>query len=263
MVILYAFLILTVLGVILGVGLNYADKKLSIKKDEKLVQLESLLAGANCGSCGYAGCADYAQAVFEGKAKPGLCTPAGQSVADKMAQIMGIEADKVERKVAYVFCDSGCNDGVKEFDYKGIDDCNAAAMLFNGSNGCKEGCLHMLSCQKVCSNDAIQLVDGNVMVDRTKCIGCGKCVSVCPHSVIKLIPYDLPYAVKCNSKAKGGDVRKVCTKGCIGCKICETKFPESGFVVTDNLAGVSGNYKVEDMKAAAEVCPRKIIAEVK
>lgn len=264
MSVLYAFLILTGLGVILCIGLNYVDKKLSIKKDEKLVDLENCLPGANCGGCGFNGCSDYAKAVYEGTAKPGLCTAGGQKTADAMGKILGLEVSCVEKQVACVFCNASCNDTAKDYDYNGLEDCNAANMLFGGNSSCKEGCLHLLSCMKVCEQGAISVDQNkNIVVDAEKCIGCGKCTSVCPHHVIKLIPVSTQYIVKCNNTEKGGDVRKHCEKGCIGCKICEIKFPASGIKVNNNLASVVDTPDIEALKSSADICPRKVIVKVR
>ena len=105
--ILYAFIIVAVLGLLLGAGLAFADKALKVKKDEKLEALEAIMPGANCGGCGFAGCSAYAEAVAEGTAKPGLCSPGGKALAEKMGEILGISVEVGERKVAYVFCQGG------------------------------------------------------------------------------------------------------------------------------------------------------------
>ena len=112
----------------------------------------------------------------------------------------------------------------------------------------------------VCDSNAIyRKEDGTLAVDRTKCIGCGKCTKVCPNGVIKLIEDRTQFVVACNSHDKGADVRKVCEVGCIGCKICQVKFPEAGFKVEDNLA-VSSPVAPEDQAVQAmEACPRKVI----
>lgn len=263
MTILFAFLILAGLGVILGIGLAIADSKLAVKNDPKLDELQGMMPGANCGGCGFAGCSNYAEAVFKGEAQPGLCAPGGKDLAVKMAKIMGVEAVEQERMAAFVFCKGNCDKTVKEFDYKGIKDCNAASLFFKGDNGCKAGCLHMGSCISVCEFGAISKNEnGEIVVDRDKCTGCGKCTKVCPNGVIKLIPYSAKFAVACNSHENGAKVRKVCEAGCIGCKICETKFPDAGFKV-DNFLAVS-DYKSseEESRKAAEACPRKIITEI-
>ena len=129
MAILYAFLIIAGIGALLGLGLAIADKKLAIEKDEKLVALEQIMPGANCGGCGFAGCADYAAAVASQKAEPGLCAPGGKDLAEKMGKIMGIEVTVGEKKVAYIFCKGSCEKTKKDYDYRGLTDCNAASLL--------------------------------------------------------------------------------------------------------------------------------------
>ena len=262
MAILYAFLIITGLGAILGLGLAIADKFLTVPKDEKLEELENMMPGANCGGCGFAGCSAYAEAVYQGKVLPGLCAPGGVDLANKMAQVLGVEVQMAQKKVAYIFCSGNCENTTKDFDYKGLQDCNAAAMLFKGDNGCKSGCLHLGSCMNVCPAEAIfRKEDGTLAVNPELCQGCGLCTKVCPNGVIKLIPADAPYVVACNSHEKGSVVRNVCSVGCIGCKICEIKFPEAGFKVDQNLAcaNYDGSYNIEAMSKAAEACPRHII----
>ena len=263
MSILIAFLVLAFLGALLGLGLSLASKKFAVEKDEKLEKLEAMMPGANCGGCGFAGCAAYAEAVFNGSAEPGLCSPGGQALADKMSKVMGVAAGKIEKKVAYVFCQGSCSKTAKDFDYQGLEDCNAASILFKGEGSCKYGCLHLGSCMKVCPENAISRdADGQLSVDRDKCIGCGKCEKVCPNGVIKLIPYSAKYVVACNSHDSGAKVRKFCEAGCIGCKICETKFPESGFKVESFLASASYDAPAEEQAKAAEGCPRKIIVKI-
>jgi len=260
MSVLIACLILLVLGALLGIGLSIASKKFAVEKDPKLEALEAMMPGANCGGCGYAGCSAYANAVFSGEAAPGLCAPGGQALANKMSEVMGVEAEEVEKKVAYVFCQGSCSKTVNDFEYKGLEDCNAAALLFNGEGSCKYGCLHLGSCMQVCPENAISRdEDGQLTVDREKCIGCGKCTKVCPHNVIKLIPANAWYVVACNSHDNGAKVRKVCEAGCIGCKICETKFPESGFKVDSFLAVADYSANPDEQAKAAAACPRKII----
>jgi len=141
--ILVAFIVLAVLGGILGVGLSIASKKLAVVKDQRLEQLEAMMPGANCGGCGFAGCAAYAEAVFKGIAQPGLCSPGGQSLTDRMSAVMGVKAATVEKMVAYVFCKGSCSKTTRDFEYMGLEDCNAASILFKGEGSCKYGCLHL------------------------------------------------------------------------------------------------------------------------
>ena len=41
------------------------DKFMAVYEDPRIAQITECLAGANCGGCGYAGCADYAKAIVE------------------------------------------------------------------------------------------------------------------------------------------------------------------------------------------------------
>ena len=53
---LYAILMMLVLGAILGLGLGVADKYLKVETDERVDTVTGMLPGYNCGGCGYAGC---------------------------------------------------------------------------------------------------------------------------------------------------------------------------------------------------------------
>ncbi len=107
MAIVSAVIVVAGLGALFGYLLSWAEKKLAIQKNEKEVQLEAVMPGANCGGCGFAGCNAYADAVARGEAEIGLCIPGGAATAAKMAEIMGtnapVEGDN-RRKVAHVFC---------------------------------------------------------------------------------------------------------------------------------------------------------------
>ena len=50
--ILYAVLILTVLGGVFGLVLSIASKVFEVKSDPRLAEILDSLPGANCGGCG-------------------------------------------------------------------------------------------------------------------------------------------------------------------------------------------------------------------
>ncbi|MCK5200714.1 MAG: 4Fe-4S binding protein, partial [Spirochaetales bacterium] len=149
------------------------------------------------------------------------------------------------------------------YNYEGLDDCNAMQAMYNGDKDCKYGCLAGGSCIKVCPVDAISRDKENrIWVDKELCISCEKCVVVCPTGVIQMIPYSADVIVACNSLDKGGKVKKYCSVGCIGCKICEKKSDEGGFVVENFLATI--NYEMKgDRSAAMKSCPTKCIISAK
>lgn len=258
--ILFAFIVLSLLGLALGVSLAFAEKKLYVEKDEKLVALEGIMPGANCGGCGYAGCSAYAEAVFKGEAVPGLCSPGGNDLSMKMGEILGVSVEATERMVAFVHCSGNSEVTKQEYEYAGIQDCNAAALLHGGPNGCKEGCLHLGSCIAVCTAGAISRNEkGDIVVDKELCMGCKACTKVCPNGVIKMVPYSAEHIVACNNHLPGGKVKKVCSVGCIGCKICQIKVEGSSFKVENFLS--SNDYSLDQSAAekAAELCPQKCI----
>ncbi len=262
--ILYAFLSVTVLGALLGTGLAFAAKKLAVKKDERVTSVEDALPGINCGACGYAGCSAYAEAIVLEGAEIGLCPPGGAASASAISDIMGVEVEISDVKlVARVHCNGNRERSVYSFDYRGVSDCNAAVLLHKGDKQCKYGCLGLGSCISVCPVDAItKTEDGRVAVNRELCIGCRKCVAICPTGVMKMIPYDADYFVACNSLDKGAAVKKACKVGCIGCKICERKFPESGFKVTNFLSQLEYSLEGVDRDKAAEACPTNSICRI-
>ncbi|TFG57730.1 MAG: RnfABCDGE type electron transport complex subunit B, partial [Spirochaetales bacterium] len=174
--ILYSFIAVTALGIIFGIGLAIAGKLLAVKKDEKIITVEGLLPGINCGACGFAGCSAYAEAVVDQGAELTRCAPGGQETAKSLAQFMGVEVVLTgERQVAQVCC-RGTTKKVKyKYEYRGLTDCNALHTLSEGNKSCRYGCLALGSCIKVCPVDAIHYdEEGGVWVTKEDCITCGK-----------------------------------------------------------------------------------------
>lgn len=51
-----------------------------------------------------------------------------------------------------------------------------------------EGCVHCFKCMNVCHFDAVQLIDGEFVIDAMECEGCGYCYHVCPTHTIEMHP---------------------------------------------------------------------------
>ena len=77
--ILSAFFTIGGLGILFGIGLAFASKILDVKMDPKVTRLEKALPGLNCGSCGYAGCVSYAEAIAGAGEVLTLCLPGGEA----------------------------------------------------------------------------------------------------------------------------------------------------------------------------------------
>lgn len=76
-------------GLIVGIILGVADIFLCVKVDEREGQILEILPGYNCGACGYPGCAGLAAAIVKGDAPSNKCRPGGKKVMEKVDAIMG------------------------------------------------------------------------------------------------------------------------------------------------------------------------------
>ena len=213
--VIYAVLVLGVIAVVFGLILSVAAKAFEVKVDERLPKIQACLAGANCGGCGYAGCADYAKAVVMDGVPCDKCAPGGPKAAAAIAKIMGGEASAVEKK-AVVQCQGSSEHCKPSYEYKGIQTCAAAATLYGGPKTCTFACIGLGDCTKVCKFDAIHIVDGVAKVDKDKCTGCGACANICPKQVI-MIDAGGPRkpVVMCSNQDKGPVAMKACTTSCI------------------------------------------------
>ena len=245
-------------GLVFGCILAFASFIFKVEEDERTELIVKVLPGANCGGCGYAGCAAYAAAIVEGKAPLNACGVGKEAVSKKIAEIMGAEAESAEPLVASVMCVGTCDLAKEKYEDDGLADCVSANKLAGGAKACRNGCLGLGSCAKVCPFGAISVSDGVAVVDKEKCTACGKCVSTCPKHIIKLIPQKSKYVVKCSSTAAGAQTIKACSAGCIGCKMCEKNCPKSAVKVENNLAEIDYSICV-GCGICAEKCPKKII----
>ena len=58
-----AVILCTIVGAVGAIVLVAASKFMAVEEDPRIEEVTNCLAGANCGGCGYAGCADYAKAI--------------------------------------------------------------------------------------------------------------------------------------------------------------------------------------------------------
>lgn len=247
------------IGVFFGIFLAYTSRKFAVETDERIIKIEEALPGANCGACGYPGCSAYADAVVNQQAAVSLCPVGGRAVAEQVGEIMGVETDdNLTARVASVKCAGGvnCNDS---FEYEGIVDCHAAALLHKGAKTCKYGCLGLGSCLKVCPFNAITMNSlGVAEIDVSRCTGCGICIQECPKGIIESVPANSPVHVLCKNIEPGKIVKPKCKMGCIGCKLCE-KVCESGAIkVEGNIASIDYDL-CNGCMACVEKCPVKVI----
>lgn len=256
--ILYPALAIGAIGLFFGFVLAIASIIFKIEKDERIDQIAEILPGANCGGCGYAGCSSFAEAIVKDGVSCTKCNLMTEDKAKEISSIMGVDAGDIVKKIAVVECNGTCDKCGNKCEIYGIDDCYTASQLGTGPKNCEYGCMGLGSCVKVCSENAISIVDGIAFIDKEKCIGCGKCVNACPKNVIRLISDKRTAIVNCSSKDKGAIVKNYCESGCIGCKICEKKCPKQAITVTDNLAKIDYELCV-GCGICATACPKGVI----
>lgn len=181
-----ATLSLTGLGLVSAAVLTVASKIFYVWEDPKIENVESALLGANCGGCGYAGCAAAAVAVVKGDAEASVCVAGTFEITKAVAKVMGQEVKEQEPEISLPGCRYSNKDADLKFIYNGFNDCRAAMMLYDGAKECKIGCLGLGTCDFACPFDAITMVDSLPVVDADKCTGCGVCEEVCPKNIIRL-----------------------------------------------------------------------------
>lgn len=258
--ILIAALVFAAISVVLGIILAFASQIFKVEVDERIEKITEILPGANCGGCGYAGCAALAESIVKGEAKMDACNACGDDVTQKIAEIMGMPVvdGKKQRFRAQVMCSGTHELAKKKYVYAGVHDCNAANKLAGGDKLCPNGCIGLGSCAKACNFGAISIENGVAAVDYNKCKACGMCVEACPKKIIKLIPFEAKHWVGCMSADKGPVTRSYCEVGCIGCKICEKNCPAGAIKVNGAVAEI--DYSLcTGCDICVEKCPRKII----
>ena len=183
---LSAILFMLGLGALCGGALSAASKIFYVYEDPRIAVVEGLTAGANCGGCGYAGCAAAAVAVVSGKALPSVCIVAGPEATANIAAVMGMDPGTAEALISYNTCKGG-DRAEEKYHYMGINSCQALASLSGGQRVCPVGCLGLGDCVRACAFDALKIgPHGYPVVNEVKCVGCGACEKVCPKNIMEI-----------------------------------------------------------------------------
>jgi NADPH-dependent glutamate synthase beta subunit-like oxidoreductase/NAD-dependent dihydropyrimidine dehydrogenase PreA subunit len=173
--------------VIIGTALVIASKAFYVYEDPKVLAIDDVLPGANCGGCGLPGCTANAQAIVSGKASVNSCVAAGDDVAQAIAAIMGVSVTDKEPEFAAPGCYYGNAKADLNYEYQGIRDCRAGAMLLGGMKVCHIGCLGLGTCVTACNFNALSMgPNGLPVVNQENCTGCGACERICPKNIIRL-----------------------------------------------------------------------------
>lgn len=257
--------VLVGIGAFFGVVLALADKKFAMEVNPLIQEVEEVLPKGQCGACGFAGCAKYAEAVVEQEdVPPDLCVPGKAAVAAKVAELTGKKAGASVPRYAHLKCRGTRTAAVMAARYEGVPDCAAAKLVQGGPKGCKYGCIGFGNCVRACPFGALSMgEDGLPVVDKSICTGCGKCVSTCPQALLVLQTFDAPVQVECSSHDKGPAARKLCKNACIGCGLCMRSCTH-GAIRLDRFVAVVNTEKCRDCEepVCLEKCPTKAISQM-
>lgn len=248
------------LGLIFALGLGIASRVFAVKIDPKVKAIIEALPGSNCGGCGYPGCSGFARAVASGEAEPNGCKPGGDETAQAVGEILGVAVEAKAAEIARIACGFKGEAPVR-FQYVGPEGCQAVALIGGGDKLCAYACLGRGYCIRACPFGAIKLEGYSVIIDKNLCTGCGKCTTVCPKDVIRVSAKEKRVFVACNSQDKGPVVKKICSIGCIGCKLCVKACEFEAVSVVNFLASIDAG-KCTECQACIPKCPAGTIINV-
>ena len=267
MILILTIVTLTVLGMVLAVILYFVAQKFKVEEDPRVGDVQTMLPGANCGGCGYAGCAAFAEACVKCETMDSLfCPVGGGDIMKQVANYLGKAAVEKEPMVAVIRCGGNCEKRPKTNLYNGTKSCAVSVMLYGGDTDCSFGCLGNGDCEQVCAFDAlfINQETGLPEVDENKCTACGACVKACPKNVIELRkkgPKNRRIFVSCVNKDKGGVAKKACSTACIACTKCQKVCAFEAITIENNLAYIDFT-KCKLCRKCVNECPTGSIMEI-
>lgn len=262
--ILIAVGILVGLGLIFGLIIAVAYRRLKVEEDPRIDLVEEMLPHANCGACGQPGCRAFAEMVVEGKLNPAKCTVSAAEQINRIADLLGVAAGTEEKRIARLHCAGGKREAHNLASYKGgMSTCRGEAVIAGGPKACTWGCLGLGDCAAVCDFDAIFMNDdGLPVVIPDRCTACGDCVEICPKGLFELMPESRKLIVQCKSLLEGDLATSMCSVACTGCGRCAADAAPGLIGIRHNLAVI--DYELNHLATVEAVyrCPTEAIVWV-
>lgn len=161
---LAATLLITLLGILFGLGLGWAAGRFRVESDPVIEQINAILPQTQCGQCNFPGCRPYAEAIAAGEAGINQCPPGGESGIQALASLLGVEALPLNPE-------------------NGEEKPRTVAVIDEAA------CIGCTLCIQACPVDAI-LGASKLMhtVIESECTGCDLCLPPCPVDCIDMIP---------------------------------------------------------------------------
>jgi electron transport complex protein RnfB len=160
---LISTLIITLLGLIFGLGLGWAAIRFRVTSDPVVDQIDALLPQTQCAQCGYPGCRPYAEAIASEQADINQCPPGGEAGIQALADLLGRE--------------------VKPLNPENGEEKPKTVVLID-----EQRCIGCTLCIQACPVDAI-VGAAKLMhtVIESECTGCNLCLPPCPVDCIDII----------------------------------------------------------------------------
>jgi Na+-translocating ferredoxin:NAD+ oxidoreductase RNF subunit RnfB len=261
--------VLVSVAILGGVGFTFgsmialANSRLRVWEDPRIDEVTSMLPGANCGACGFAGCRAFAEAVITGQTPPAKCTVMGDDDKAEVASYLGVDAGQANRRVARLLCAGGSDVAAHKAVYRGITSCAAAVAVGGGGKACAWGCVGMGDCAVACDFDAITMNGVDLpVVDPAKCTACNDCVVACPLDLFVLMPEDAHLIVQCRNLLTGEAATGVCSVACNACGRCVADAAAGLISMRSGLAVIDYEAIELENPAAIARCPTGAIAWV-
>ena len=261
--ILVAVATLGALGLLFGALIALVHRHFHVWVDPRIEAVTALLPGSNCGACGFAGCANFAEGLIGGAAQPASCTQLTEDDAQTVADYLGVAVGEANRRVARLLCGGGCTAAPQQAEYRGLQTCRAATAVAGGGKSCRWGCLGLADCAVACDYDAIYMNNEALpVVIPERCTACGDCVEACPKDLFVLMPAAQKLIVQCRSPLEGQQVEALCSAACNACGKCVLDAAPGLIRIVNGLAVIDyANNELAAPEATAR-CPTGAIVWV-
>ena len=265
--ILITLIVIGLLAFILAVILYLVAQKFKVEENPLVSNIIDVLPGANCGGCGFPGCAGFAEnCVAKNSLEGAFCPAGGNETMSKIATILGLSIKEQNPKIAVLKCQGAPSVRPKLTNYDGVATCAIANATYGGETGCIYGCLGFGDCVKACSFNGVHIDEKtNLPVfDEAICVACGSCVKICPKNIIEVREKkenNQRIYVACHNQDKGAEAKKSCAVACIACNKCVKNCPSEAITITNNCAYIDTK-KCSLCRKCASDCPTGAILEV-